>query len=38
MLHINNESLKKVLFKWLHETLAALTKEDERLRREEEAK
>ena len=38
MLHITNEQLKKGLFGWLNETLAALTKEDMRLRMEREAK
>ena len=38
MLHLNNEVLKKTLFKWLHETLGTLKKEDERLKSEEAAK
>lgn len=38
MLHITNDQLKKGLFKWLTETLASLTKEDIRLRREKETK
>lgn len=38
MLHVNNDQLKKGLFKWLTETLAALTKEDMVSRREKETK
>ena len=38
MLHLNNETLRRVLFKWLLETLDKLTKTDRQLRHKHAAK
>ena len=38
MLHLNNGTLRRVLFKWLLETLDKLTKTDRQLRHKQAAK